>query len=199
MDSPAQQNLVREFRRIAASRHRAIQARCARLNVLPSVVRVFAPGTAEVIRCWLQDLSLGDLGNVNSRVGYERWYFARLDELHTLVAPLNERNARVHPGLKWGHCHKVLCLFMTDVVVNFRCLGDEAKSRMEPWLFAAIDGVVMKRLSSLGFRLPADAIKRIDTESKFWWFQVTLREAAESASAAPIWFDDNWGLRDDLT
>ncbi len=63
------------------------------------------------------------------------------------------------------------------------------------WLYVPIDGINIRRLRHCGLSLDFAKIKEVDTPQKFYSVQELLGEAAKRAGVPRIWFDDNWGDR----
>ncbi len=173
-----------------------IVVRAAQTCMGPSVIRVFAKGTNEKLRLCLVDVEIYSLRRISDQTSYRRWFDAALDRLVKATEPDNRSNTRVQPGLRWGHCTKILCLFARDIVLHTRLFDDDLVSRLQPFLFVPIDSVVIEALRAVGLRVPARKIKHIDSAEKFFAFQ-TLIDSVIPKGTPRVWFDDVWAQRFD--
>ncbi len=187
--------LVEDFKRLKQRREVSIKCRCARVNLTSSVIRVFASGSKPRLFKHLVEIDLTQFVSLSSEHEFQHWYFGELDRLSTLIRSLNNGASRLGQGLKWGHAHKVLALYLADFLRIHRWNTLSQRDRVEKWLYCPVDSVVINRLRELKITPPAERINQI-TEKKFHEFQNLLQAAASKANVPRIWFDDHWGSRD---
>jgi hypothetical protein len=192
--SPCSALLADEFARIHDGHRAAIVRTVARMTLLPSVTRVFETGTADALTDLLLSLPVDELPELTDQNGYRSWFEAALERVAATILEFNPREIRssIHPGYKWGHGAKVLSLFVRNLVMCSRHFTEEEASRVEPWLYCPIDGIVMKRLRRVGFDPGARTIREIDEAAAFWRIQDCLSIAADKAGVPRVWFDDIW-------
>lgn len=188
-------NLVSEFKRIEQEHKKALRTTAARVVLASSVTRVFESGTKKHLFQILVSVDVDEMPKFSGQDQFRGWFEQNLNTLVEVIKLNNPNNHRVNPGYKWGHGTKVLTLFLREIVLNRRYFSDAEMERISPWLYVPIDSVVMKRLSTLGCRLPFKAIKEIDTAEKFYGVQDLLGQAATKVGVPRVWFDDNWGDR----
>jgi hypothetical protein len=187
-------SLTEEFRRIKREHRKALRYRAA-LVMGPSVTRVFRRGTKKALIPALEAIDVDRLRGVRSQQQFREWFDEHLAKVARGIRRLNAHNDRVNPGYKWGHATKVLTLFVREIVLCSRYFSDAEAKRLSPWLYAPIDGIIIRRLERLGECLPFDRIRQIDTPRKFYGVQERLGEAAAAVGVPRVWFDDNWGDR----
>ena len=185
--------LTDEFARIRESHRLGIVRTVARMTLLPSVTRVFEKKTAKALTDLLLTLPVDELPKLTDQSGYRGWFEAALDPLAATILQFNplEKRRSIHPGYKWGHGTKVLSLFVRNLVLCSRHFTEEEVSRIEPWLYCPIDGIVMKRLRRVGSDPGVRQINQID-QPAFWRIQDCLAVAAGTAGVPRVWFDDVW-------
>ena len=188
-------SLVGEYERIANQHSEADRYFFARAVLGSSVIRAFQEGSKPVIMRALLKLDIRGLRKARSQRAYKEMFEEQLEYLAKAVRRSNRQNARVKPGLKWGHATKVLCLYHRDMVVHSQYFTRNTADRLSGYLFAPIDGIVIDRLVSLGYDPEVSNIKSIDTKRKFYKIQTDLGVAAKKVNASRVWFDDNWGDR----
>jgi hypothetical protein len=137
------------------------------------------------------------LARLTSEGQFTAWYEKELRRIAAAIRRKNKRNHRIHPGYKWGHATKVLNLFVREIVLQSRYFTDRQTVRLSRWLYTPVDSVVIRRLREMGLRPQFRNIKSIDTSRKFYAVQQWLRKAAKPVGVPAVWFDDNWGDRQD--
>lgn len=187
--------LIDEFSRIKIDHKQAVQIRAARLVIGPSVGRVFVEGATKKIWPVLRDMDLCGLAEIQTQKQYKEWFECKLKVLAKKIKKTNPNNTKIYPGYQWGHATKIFCLFLNDMVVHRDYFDAKTAKRLVYFLYAPIDGIVIRRLKKLGIRLDFSLIKEIDSADKFYGIQDILEKAAKKAKAPRIWFDDNWGDR----
>jgi len=188
-------NLVGEFQRIRDNHERALQKAAARAVLGSSVIRVFASGTKKHLLPVLAAVPVDKLVELNDASEFKSWFEGQLEIVAQEIKQRNPNNSRIYPGYKWGHAAKVLNLYLWEVVLGSRYFTDSEMSRIRPWLYVPIDGLVIRRLRQMGLRLPFAKIKEIDSPEDFYFVQDLLGEAAAQVGVPRIWFDDIWGDR----
>jgi hypothetical protein len=184
-----------EFIRLRKNHRRAIRERAARSALGPSVIRVFAPGTRRAVLPYLAGLDVDGLSRLKTCDQFERWYEKNLASLARIVGRLNRRNARIRPGVKWGHSAKVLSLYLRGLVYHSRYFSDPVADRIGPWLFVPVDRIVLDRLRDLGINLPFRRIRDIATRQDFYLIQRRFDKSCQRVAIPRVWFDDNWAVR----
>lgn len=202
MSGPSQARhwqLEDEYRRLALGHRMATIRMTARSSLPPSVTRVFAAGTKDVLVEVLGRLPVDEIPSLESEAAYRLWFERQLDRVAEAILRLNPSTVRpqVHPGYKWGHATKALALFVRDLVLFSRYFTDAEVERVAPWLCCPIDGLVLKRLRELGERPPVRQINQLDSAARYWALQDLLEDAARTVGVPRAWFDDNWGDRAD--
>jgi len=187
--------LTEEFRRIKEAHGVALKKRAARGVLGPSVMRVFASGTRDALLPVLADIDIDAIRDVKNQEEFSAWFDANVERIARVVARTNRDNRRIAPGTKWGHSTKIAALFVRDLVLSSRYFTDREVALVSSFLYAPIDGVVMRRLRKLKIRLPFSTIREIDTRAKFYKVQEILGRAAAECVVPRVWFDDNWGDR----
>lgn len=187
-----------EYRRIAAAHRAATRHFTARSCIPPSVTRVFAPGTKDVLLPVLAAIPVDELPALGGLAEFRAWFERQLDVVAAAILRLNPPAVRpgIHPGYKWGHASKVLALYLRDLVLYSRYFSDADVERVAPWLYCPVNSIVMKRMRELGERPGVFQISGIDSPSRFWHVLDTLGAAAARARVPRVWFDDNWGDRE---
>lgn len=190
--------LVDEFRRIGSDHRSAVLKFTARSALPPSVTRVFKAGTKDALVALLGGLPMDEVLGLPDEPAFRRWFDHQLDQVAEVIRERNPPRSRpgIHPGYKWGHGTKVLALFVRDVVLRSRYFSDAEVMRIEPWLCCPIDGIVIRRLRTVGARSHVSQIRGIDSAGVFWALQDRLESAAAEAGVPRVWFDDVWGVRD---
>lgn len=145
-------DLLKEYQRIKKDHKKAIQIRAARVVIGPSVGRVFVPGSTKKIWPVLRDMDLNGLAGINTQEKYKKWFEGKLKDFAKIIRETNPNNTKIHPGYKWGHATKILCLFLNDMVVHRDYFDAKTANRLIYFLYAPIDGIVIKRLKKLGIR-----------------------------------------------
>jgi len=188
-------SLVNEYERINTNHKKAIQIRLARIAIGSSVGRVFQKDTVREIWPILTEINLDAIKKVGSQAQYKKWFERQLSKLATKIKKTNPNNKRIYPGYKWGHATKILNLFLRDIILHSRYFAEKDADKIQYFLYVPVDSIVINRLTKLGEQLPFKRIKEIDTQEKFYCVQDILGRAAKKAGAPRIWFDDNWGDR----
>lgn len=195
MKSPSE-SLSDKLGRIKASHHKAIQETVARTVLGPSVIRVFLPGTKKKLQPFLAGMDLRRLPEFKSQKKFNDWYEKGLDELTQIVRKTNRGNTRIEPGLQWGHCTKVLSVFLKCIVLKSRYFSDAEVKTISPFLHAPVDGIVIRELKKCGIALPFHQIKGLKSREMFYHVQQMIGDAADHHKIPRVWFDDVWGDRD---
>jgi len=188
-------DLLKEYQRIKENHEKAVQIRIARVVIGPSVGRVFVGGSKDQIHSVLKNMDLSGLVQVKTQEEYKKWFESNLEVLAKKIKETNPNNTKIYPGYKWGHATKIFCLFLNDMVVHRDYFNAKTAKRLIYFLYAPIDGIIIKRLKKIGIRLDFSLIKEIGSANKFYGTQQILEKAAKKAKAPRIWFDDNWGDR----
>lgn len=188
-------SLTEEFRRIKRCHRRALIERAARANLGASVARVYARGTKVHLQRALAAIPVDALRRVRGEASFRAWFNRQLGRVAKVIGQTNASNRRIQPGAKWGHGAKVLCLVLRDIVSHSHYFTGSEVARLEPLLYAPLDGVVLRRLRELGYDLPFERLREIDSAAKFHGVQRDLGAAAREAGVPRVWFDDNWGDR----
>jgi hypothetical protein len=191
------QELVDEFNRLRNARTRGILSTSARVVLGSSVVRVFAKKTKRDLMLALGKVPVLDLPRLKGPPEFSVWFDEQVHRLAEALELKNNDRASVNPGLTWGHASKVAALYVRDVVLRSRLFTDKETTLIEPWLYVPIDSIIIERARKLGVRFGFTKIREIDTREKFYALQDALSAAAHHAGALRIWFDDNWGDRED--
>lgn len=187
--------LTTEFQRIKEHHREALKKTTARVVLGPSVMRVYAKGTREVLLPLLPKIDVDTLAQFNDQGQFSTWFDEHVEQIAQIIRQLNPRNSRIHPGVKWGHATKIVAIFVRDLVISSRYFSDTEADRISFFLHVPIDSIVIDRLKKLGFNLPFKKIKEIDTRDKFYAVQEALTNAALPHGIPRVWFDDNWGDR----
>ena len=159
------------------------------------MIRVFAKGTKQPLMEALVALDVEALPGLGDQAEFRRWFVHALGRVARRLKRTNHDNTRIMPGYKWGHATKVLALYVREVVLNSRYFTDDDVTRIEPWLYVPIDGVVMDHCRDVGVDPRVRRIKEIDSSAKFFRVQELLSGPAERAGVPRVWFDDAWGDR----
>jgi hypothetical protein len=187
--------LENEFRILKREHREAMKARAALIVLGSSVIRVFKAETKTGLCLVLVSLPVDELAQLKPEE-FVSWYNRQLNRVAREVRRLNHVNARIQPGLKWGHSAKVLSLYLRDLVLHTQYFSRTQAKRISPWLYAPIDGIVIRKLKGLHVKISFRSIREIDSKSKFTKVQKTLGTAAELVGIPRVWFDDNWARRD---
>jgi len=185
--------LVEKFRELSQKRKHAIQERQARLTLGPSVIRVFAKGTNDMVRPLLERIELDDLTKLDGQAEYKRWFEKNLHRIAKKILVLNNKIDRpgIHPGYKWGHSSKIMNSFIEGIVRQSRYFTDSEAKRIESWLYVPLDSVVMRELRDCGVATPK-TVNGIASGSQFYGLQEKMGRAAACAGVSRILFDDVW-------
>lgn len=186
---------VRRFREIHSRRIESCLRWAAYASTVPSVMRVFRPGSRQDVLPTLLSVAVDELRNVAGADDYRRWYIRALDQLVESLQRRNRDNTRVQPGLRWGHATKILSIYVREVLFHTRYFTEDEYRRTGPFLYVPFDSIVMRELVSCGVTLPFFQIKSIDSEEKFFSAQDLLFRSAEAVGTWAIWFDDVWAAR----
>ncbi len=187
--------LKSEFRRIKSRHKGALKKTIARVVLGPSVMRVYAKGTREALLPVLPKLDVDLIAQFKHQDQFSAWFDNQVTRIAKIIDRCNPDNARIRPGLKWGHATKIMALYVRDLVLSSRYFSDQDAIRISAFLHVPVDSVVIGRLKQLGIRQPFTKIKEIDTRDKFYGVQRVLAAAAMSHGVPRVWFDDNWGDR----
>jgi len=187
--------LIDEYKRIKEDHWEAEKRFFARINLAGSIIRVFDKGTKPDIINALLKLDIDRLKTIKSQSEFKLYFEKQLEKLSAVIKMTNKDNNRIMPGYKWGHSTKILCLYLRDLVIHSHLFDQETSNKLSCYLYTPIDGIIMKKLKKVGFKLPFKAIKDIDTADKFYNVQDALSKASDAVKVPRVWFDDNWGLR----
>ncbi len=188
-------SIFKEFQRISVDHRKAIQTKTARAVIGPSVGRVFQKNSVHKIWPVLAKINLDVMKSIESQDKYKEWFEKQLNKLASKIKQTNPSNKRIYPGYKWGHETKILCLFLNDIVIHRDFFNAKTANRLINFLYVPIDSLVMGRLKHLGIKLNFSQIKQISSKKDFYGVQDMLGEAAQKVGVPRIWFDDNWGDR----
>lgn len=181
-----------EYRRLKGKHLLAIRRNAARAVLGPSVIRVFEPGTVTDVMPVLSRIKIEKLLTLADQEAYSAWFDQQVRKVANKLRRRNAHNARVNPGIRWGHATKIVALFVREIIERSRAFSDQDARRMAHWLYVPVDSIVMGRLQELGVRLEFTRIKEIDTREKFYGVQALLGQAARAVGVPRVWFDDNW-------
>ena len=187
-----EENLIAEFERIKRNHRNALKSREARIVLGPSILRVFEKGTKQTLQPVMEKFDVDSLPTLQSEAAYRIWFEKHLDDLAEAILVKNRENLRINPGYQWGHGTKILSIYMRHLVLGSRYFTEAKAEHITPWLYCPIDGVVIDRLRDLGYKLPFERIKDINTPKEFYDVQDMLGQAAEKAGVPRVWFDDVW-------
>ncbi len=191
-------NLEEEFQRIKQNHRRAIIARVTRICFSGSTGRVFpkkARATSR-IKTVLQGINVDDLPTIDSRDAFKKWFEKQLGAVAAIIPDITSKREKLTDGARrWGYGTKILSLYLRDIVEHCRYFTPDQAEKARKWLYAPIDGIVMKRMRECGVSLAFSKIMEIDSSNKFYDMQDRLGEAAEAVGVPRVWFDDNWGDR----
>ena len=191
-------NLEEEFQRIKQNHRRAIIARVARICFSGSTGRVFpekARATSR-IKTVLQGINVDDLPTIDSQDAFKKWFEKQLGAVAAIIPDVTSKREKLTDGARrWGYGTKILSLYLRDIVEHCRYFTPDQAEKARKWLYAPIDGIVMKRMRECGVSLAFSKIMEIDSSNKFYDMQDRLGEAAEAVGVPRVWFDDNWGDR----
>lgn len=190
---PECQALVQEFVRIKKQHERTIVRRTAKVAMGASVYRVYQVDTkADVVRV-LERFPYNALRHIKSQTEFKRFYQRQLGRVVQAVRMRNKDNPKLGNGLKWGHCAKLLSLFMRDIVLHTRLYTDVEVKRLTPMLYVPFDSIVLDRLRRrCGVSNVPKKLKDIAGSKVFWHLQMQLQNAAAQAETQAIHFDDVW-------
>lgn len=188
--------LKKEYEDISKN-HRSSLLKIAARSVLgSSVIRVFDRESKEKLLNYLKRINVDDLLQLRDQTDYKSWFETHLSKLSQEIKKTNPNNTNIFPGYKWGHATKILNLYIRGVVEYKRYFRESDAAKIRKWLYVPIDSLVMKKIRDLGYNLPFDKIKDIDTAKKFYEVQELLGQAASAVNVPRIWFDDVWANRD---
>ena len=187
--------LSSEFRRIKASHREAMRKTIARVALGPSVMRVYAKGTRDVLLPLLPKIDVDAVTRFKNQEQFSEWFDSHVEGIAKLIDQHNPRNTRIRPGIKWGHSTKIMAIYIRDLVLSSRYFPDADAKRVSFFLHVPVDSIVIGRLRTLGIRQSFSKIKEIDTREKFYGVQDALAIAAHPFGIPRVWFDDNWGDR----
>jgi hypothetical protein len=188
-------DLIEEFERLKTGHRSAVPERVARGTLGASVMRVFAKGTRDDLRKALLGIPVEQLREIRDDDKFRKWFEVQLRVVGNAINLKNKNNARVQPGAVGGHGTKVLTIFLREMVAHTRFFKDGELGRIERLLYVPLDRITMDRLLKLGVPLPFRRIREIDSARKFYDVQSQLATAAKKVGIPPVWFDDNWGDR----
>lgn len=198
-------NLEEEYERIKENHRQAIIVRVARVCFSSSTGRVFprAKRKEEIsasakIREVLTGINVDDLLTIESEEQFKAWFEKNLTLVTQVIPDENSHGEELSDGTRrWGYAAKILTLFLRDIVEHCRYFSDDQAKRARKWLYTPMDSEVMDKLCECGEQIPFGKIKEIDTREKFYGVQDLLGRAANKVGIPRVWFDDNWGDRND--
>ncbi len=185
-------SLCEEFARLKNGHRQAIKERAARVTLGSSVIRAFEENTRAELIPVIARTNIDTLLAIYDQESYSKWFDRLVGRIWHAIAPLNQNRSSIMPGGKWGHSAKIAAIFVREVVLCSRYFPDREAKRLSPLLYVPIDGVIMRRLKTLGVKLPFARIREIETRKQFYDVQKLLGEAANKEKVPRIWFDDNW-------
>lgn len=190
-------DLEGEYRRIQESHRAGVKSTVVRMSLPGSIVRVFQKGTKVDLVRYLTSIPVDELLKLRGEHEFRDWYQTQLDKVADAIAVRNPPggSSRIYPGMKWGHAAKVLAVYLHNLVAYSRYFSDAEAREIEPLLTCPVDGLVLARLRFVGERLPATSIRMIATQQDHWAIQDRLQTVAAKVGVPRIWFDDNWGYR----
>lgn len=188
-DRIAQEFLRRQRRARLAMRHWA-----ARTATGASVIRVFAQRTRPSLLAQLVRLPVDQLSALHSKKRFERWYELQLHKVARTLQKTNRQNARVQPGLEWGHGTKILSIYLRSLVLHSRYFPDRVVARAMPWLFVPVDSLLIRKLKGCGVRPPYRRIREMASRRDFYFVQDLLAERCPPGVSRVV-FDDTWADR----
>lgn len=192
-------SLQNTFAVIHENHRQNICRRAARVTLGASVMRVFAEKTKGDLLHAFEEMRIEELSAIQGEPEFTTWFEQQLDKVADAILvknPITTEWSAVHPGYKWGHATKILCLYLREVVECSRYFTQEQVDRIRGWLFVPIDGLVIKQLKKDGSKLPFKQIKDIESRKMFMDVQEELGKAARNAGVPRIWYDDAWLNRD---
>ena len=185
--------LVNEMGRIKFGHDHAVVMRTARLVLGSSVIRVYNKGSKEPMLEVLCTFPVEQLRRVRSWRAFKRLYERQLARVLRVVSRTNRGRNRLGEGIKWGHCAKVLSIFMRDLVLRSRLFTDEEVRRLAPMLCVPFDSIVFSRLrGTCGVRDAPRKLRQLSSGRVFWKLQGRLRDAAGTVGTWAVNFDDVW-------
>lgn len=179
------------------NKHRSSLLKISARSVLgSSVIRVFNGESKPILLNYLERIDINDLLRLKDETDYKSWFKNHLSKLSQEIKKTNPQNTSIYPGYKWGHATKILNLYIREVVEYKRYFRESEAAKIRKWLYVPIDSQVMKKIRALGYTLPFNKIKDIDTAKKFYDVQDLLGRAASAVNVPRIWFDDVWADRE---
>ena len=188
--------LKKEYEDIGKKHRNALLRISARSVLGSSVIRVFNVESKSILLNSLEKINVDDLLRLKDEADYKAWFENNLSNLSQEINKTNPQNTNIYPGYKWGHATKILNLYIREVVEYKRYFTESEAAKIRKWLYVPIDSQVMKKIRALGYTLPFNKIKDIDTAKKFYGVQDLLGRAASAVNVPRIWFDDVWADRD---
>ena len=192
-------SLQKTFAEIRLNHRGNILRRAARVTLGSSVMRVFKKDTKKDLLDALLGVPVDDVRGIRDEATFTAWFEQQLDKIADAILaknPTTKNWSAIHPGYKWGHAAKILCLYLREVVECSRYFSQERVDRIREWLFVPIDGLVIKQLKKDGQNVPFGQIKDIERRNIFMDVQAGLGNDARNAKAPRIWYDDAWLNRD---
>lgn len=188
-------SLVDEYRKIG-KKHRELDIkRTAMVTLAPSVIRVFNQGTRSgLIEC-LKDIPIEEMREIKTEQSFKIFYCKQLDRVVKVVEKSNLKNLRLGRGLMWGHCTKVLSIYLYELVLRTRLFSTAQVKVLTPLLYVPLDSILLKRLRNCGMTNLPQKIKALSKKRQFWEIQDFLKKAAKKAGIPAIYFNDVWADR----
>lgn len=184
--------LVENFREIKIRQKDSAIKRTALVTLGASLIRVFEKKTKEDLLEVLGSVPIADLRKINSESKFETFYKLQLNRIERAVLKRNAKNKKLGKGLKWGHCTKVLSIFLREIVLRSRIFPDTRVDQLKPFLYAPLDSKVLRRLRKCGLAKVPHKINKLKTARQFWELQESIRKAAKEAGTFAIYLDDVW-------
>ena len=186
--------LIEKFRQIKKQRQRKDAAikRTALVTLGASLIRVFKEKTKHDILDALISVPIEDLRKINNESEFRAFYKHQLNRIEKAVLRKNARNRTLGKGLKWGHCTKILSIFIREVVLRSRICSNKEVKRLVPFLYVPLDSKVLRKLRDCELSEVPRRIKDLSTAGQFWNLQELIGRAAKEAGTFAIYLDDVW-------
>lgn len=186
------ERLIEQFRQIKVRMEKTAVKRTALITLGPSLIRVFEKKTKKDLRKALESVQIKKLRDIKNESDFKNFYVNNLNRIKKAVLKRNAKNKKLGNGLKWGHCTKVLSIFLREIVLRSRIFPDADVKRLEPFLYAPLDSKVLRRLRNCGLPKVPRRINELGTASQFWRLQESIKKAASPADLFAVNLDDIW-------
>ncbi|MGA2150769.1 MAG: hypothetical protein ABSG44_09825 [Thermodesulfobacteriota bacterium] len=185
-------NLVELFGEVKNQQKYAAIRRTGLVTLDASLIRVFEEKTKDDILSVLVSVPIEDLRKISNESEFKTFYKQQLDRIENAVLRKNARNEKLGKGLKWGHCTKILSIFVREIVLRSRICSNKEVKRLVPLLYVPLDSKVLGKLRGCGLSEVPNRIKDLSTAKQFWNLQELVRKAAKQAGTSAIYLDDVW-------